>query len=257
MKLIEWLSCKDELLSFGFTEKEIEKALKDIEFTENDLTEIKGFQNEPKYMGKYELVKSGVYFNIKEYQPIDWERYRKVYGSEYRIVKQYQGLRHGEIIHQLFKNKYKWFDTFRENKIEKSKPNIDNWTKLRDIPKDFYSMTVKELVEMTEPIEITVSKSLWSIYELRNNEAEMYLTTEFGTLYVPYKAITDKNWNLIENRMITYRLSYHDPIKLSGYALNHRGRSEEQYKKDKEQDYLNSIKPLESKEAVLLKSHLN
>ena len=47
--------------------------------------------------------------------------------------------------------------------------------------------------------------------------------------------------------MKKYNLDYHDPIRLSGFALNHRGRTKEKYKIDKENDYANAIKPLESK----------
>ena len=43
---------------------------------------------------------------------------------------------------------------------------------------------------------------------------------------------------------------------LSGYALNHRNRTMEQYKIDTEKDYENMIKPLKSKEAKELEKLL-
>lgn len=257
MELIEWLSCKESLINLGFTETEIKQALIDAEIKENDLTDVKGFKHEPHYLKKYELVKSGVYFTQKEYNGC-WERDVEVYGSEYRIIGHYQGLKHGKIIFQLFKNKYNWFDIFKHEVIEKSKPRINSWTKLKDIPESFHNISVKELIEMSEPVNITVSKSSWDIYELHSDKnPEMYLKTEFGSLYVPYKAILTNDFSLITNRMKSYALDYHDPIKLSGFALNHRGRTKQEYKKDKEQDYLNMIKPLESEEALQLQKYLS
>lgn len=254
-KLSDWLTCKDELLKLEFTEEEIDKALEDIKYTIRDLTDVKEFQREPTFMKVYELVKSNVKFKIKQYQG-EWEKEVYVTGSEYRIKAEYQGLKHGNLIFQLFNNRYAYFNSFTELVIENVKPSIHNWTRLKDVPEDFYNISVKELVEMTNGKDIQVEKSLWTIYQLHRDNAEMYLKTEFGTLYVPFKAIIDKNWKIINDRMITYCLFYCDPINLSGYGLNHRGRTKEEYKLDKEKDYNNMIKPLESKEALKLKEFL-
>ena len=255
IKLSDWLTCKDTLLKLNFTEEEIEKALKDVEYNIDDLTDKKGFKTIPNYYKPNEVLKENYWFTTKKYDG-EWVKEVRVKGYEVRIKAQYQGLRHSKFLHQLLSNKYNWFNSFQEEIITKEKPlPIYEWTLLKNIPEEYKNLTVKQLLEQ-EPLEIKTLKSLWDIYELRDEKDEIYLKTEFGSLYVPYLALVDKDFSLIENRMKSYANSYHDPINLSGFALNHRGRTKEEYKQDKIHDYNKMIKPLESKEAILLKKYL-
>ena len=57
--------------------------------------------------------------------------------------------------------------------------------------------------------------------------------------------------------MIKYHNQYYDPKNLSGYGLNHRGRTKEQYAIDQKNAYKKAIKSLTSKEGLKLKSILN
>jgi len=87
----------------------------------------------------------------------------------------------------------------------------------------------------------------WEIYELSNAENyEIYMHTEYGTLYVPVKALLEGKPELIEERMKSYHKSYYNA---AGYKLNHKeGESFEEYKKRRKEEYKKALRPLESKE---------
>lgn len=236
MKLIDWLTCKDVLLSLSFTEEEITKALEDVEYSINDLTDLKCFRGTP-WVKDYELVREKVQFTTEEWNG-EWKKEIKVIGNEYRIKAQYQGIKHGKLIFQLFKNRYDWFDTFTKDVVENIKPVIDRWTKVKDVPEEYRTMTIQELIELEPPKDIIVKKSLWNIYQIYNDKnPEMYLETEFGSLYVPYKAILNNDFKLIKNRMETYFKSYYNTP-------------------DRQEYYNKAIKALKSKEAKQLKKYL-
>ena len=76
---------------------------------------------------------------------------------------------------------------------------------------------------------------LWSTY-WKDCQGKIYLNTEFGSLYIPFDAIKNNDFSLIEERMTDY---------FSWYYGNNENES-----------YLNAIKPLESKEAIFLKELL-
>ena len=63
IKLSDWLTCKDALINLGFTEDEIEKALVDIEYTIDILTDRKAFEQEPKYHNPRLLLNPRTTFN--------------------------------------------------------------------------------------------------------------------------------------------------------------------------------------------------
>lgn len=250
----EWLKCYDILISFGFTKEEINKAIDEAELKLSSLTDTSGYENIDMFKHlkvTYDIIRNSYYFTKKVYNG-EWEKEVKTHGYEIRTPSTYQGLRHGDIIFNLLKNKFSWFDDDIFNlftKVEQNKFNLDS--KVKDFYHDYSNFTVKEIIELRDNPKV-VKKSLWSIYELHNDSDEIYLKTEFGSLYVPYKALLKYDKKIIVERMKKYNLDYHDPIRLSGFALNHRGRTKEQYKIDKENDYANAIKPLESKEAKYL-----
>lgn len=271
IKLCQWLKPYDKLKSWGFTDDELDKAITDSGNKLSTITEEEGLEsNNLRYLKNthYEILKESHNFNKIIYiviQGISCEGWKPVHGYLIRKQAQYQGLKHSEILFYLFKNKYEWFDTFYKNKNYQKK-ELDEYFDtigrfdINKLPEKYHNLTISEILKLkNDSKSITKQESAWSIYELHsgdNSNDEMYLTTEFGSLYVPYKAIIDSNFSLIKDRLNSYALSYHDPIKLSGYALNHRGRSKEEFKADTEKDYNNMIKPLESKEALLLKKYL-
>lgn len=256
---IDYLKCRKYLNNLGISDKEINKALDQLDYTKESLTDTEGYSNEShKPHGVHEFYKTGT-IHYKEYLH-GYEKSCTRTGSIYRIPAQYQGLKHGEIIFQILKNRFDWFDTFlKDKKYKESAIELDYLGRidLSKLTEEQKELLVNEIIELSKKKDLVKKETAWSLYEMHSEKYEMYLTTEFGSLYVPVGALLNKNFSLIEQRMKSYGLSYHDPINLSGYALNHRGRTEEQYKKDKQQDFLKMIKPLESKEAQLLKSYLS
>jgi hypothetical protein len=254
---IDFLKCREELNELGITDKEINKALDDLGFTTRDLTNETGYKQEPTYIKKKNFLRNGN-VHCKDYKGAYVKEYT-VTGPIYQVSAQYQGLKHGDIIFKLLCNRYSWFDDFKVKKNyqeSETESYFDSIGRLStgSMSKEHLNMTVAELIALREGKKITKDKSAWDLYEMYGSrDYEMYLTTETGSLYVSLKAIIDKDWSVIDKRMKTYGMSYHDPKNLSGYALNHRGRSKEEYKKDKEEDYKKMIAPLKSKTAKLLK----
>lgn len=256
--LCKWLKCYDSLKEFGFTDAKINKAIEKAGLNLNLLTDRKGYENLNIFSfwkTPYSIVNENYFFNKKVFKGV-WEKVVRVNGYEVRVPSQYQGLNHGKIIYNLLKDRFSWFedDIFFIEKVEKLNIFPDDYSRLKDIPKEFQKYSVKDLLS-GKIKKTTIKKSKWDIYELcnyKNHTDEIYLSTEHGSLYIPYTAIFEGNSQIIIDRMESYALSYHDPIKLSGFALNGNGRTKEEYKKDKEQDYLKMILPLKSKEAKYL-----
>lgn len=259
-EIIDYLTCRNALNEIGFSDDEIRKALQDLEMSKKDLCDEKAFEHGKPYHRVYEYIRRGI-GHFKKYQ----SEYIKEYTANadiYLVPAQYQGLRHGKIIRQLLNNRYDWFDTFLKDKSYKESEtgeyfNSIGWLDVNSLPDKYKEMTVNQIIELSKEKNLVKKESAWSLYEMYGSkDYEIYLTTSKGSLYVPIKALIDKDWFLIEQRMKSYAISYHDPINLSGFALNHRGRTKEEYKKDKEADYNNTIAPLESPEALKLKEHL-
>lgn len=117
MKLIEWLSCKEELKKV-FTTKEIEEAIKTSGLTLKDLTTIENFAYEP--FGKKEIIAEYHRGQIKvcktikidgEYVSMEGQKNADV--RTYRIIDHYQGLRHEKLIRALLEKRFKWFKNFK------------------------------------------------------------------------------------------------------------------------------------------------
>lgn len=256
---IDYLKCRKELNNLGIEDREINNALNSLNIEKRQLCdEIAVRDGQRCFYNPCEFTKRSV-GHFKTYMG-EYVKEFTENADHYLIPAQYQGLKHGEIIFKILCNKFNWFDSFIKDKSYKeSVIDLDFLSRL-DISKlteDQKNLTVNELIELTKKEKIIKKESAWGLYEMYSENYEMYLTTEFGSLYVPIKALLNKDFSLIKSRMTKYAASYHDPINLSGYALNHRGRSKEEYKKDKEQDYNNMIKPLKSKEAKLLKKYLS
>lgn len=260
-EIIDYLKCKKALNNIGITDKEITKAFEQLQISRNDLCEEYAIERPGRkpVNSVHEFLKVGI-GHFEKYQGEYVKKYTAT-ADIYLIPSQYQGLRHGKIIEKILNNRFKWFNTFLKDKCyqeSETERYFDTIGRLdvNRLPEKYKNMTVAELVSLRDGIKSTKKESAWSLYEMYNENYEIYLTTEFGTLYVPIKALLDKDFNLIKKRMISYALSYHDPKHLSGFALNNRGRTMEQYAIDKKIDYENMIKPLKSKEAKMLKKLL-
>lgn len=257
ISLIEWFNGTPELLKLGFTENEIQKAILDSGNDINSLTEIKGFQSFPSYFKRAEISQeSGYKYFVEEYDRTG-QYSRNVWktGIGVRVPAQYQGLKHGDILFSLLSNKFEWFTSFSKTESKTEKISLASLP-INEIPEEYYNLTALELKHKYIDNPITKNKSLWTLYEVRNNP-EIYLETSAGSLYVPISALINHNFHEIEERMISYATSYHDPINLSGFALNHRGRSKEEYREDKINDYNKMIAPLATPEAIKLKKYLS
>ena len=255
ISLVEWFNGTPELLKLGFTEQEIEKAILDSGNDINSLTDIEGFSQFPSYHKRAELVDSNYWYTKTNYVNQGGKQYEnreRVRGIGVRVPAHYQGLRHDKILFALFSAKWSWFDSFRKKEECEIKKYLSDLP-ISQIPDQFKDLTPAEL-RREYLIEKQVNEcTKWSIYELRN-DGEMYLTTQNGSLYVPIAALVEKDFSIIEKRMTEYHASYYNA---SGYGLNHRGRTQEEYKKDQQEAYYKAMSALTSPEALQLKEYLS
>ena len=260
LTVLDFLRCRTELNKIGFSDKEILKSLSDLEITKRDLTDEKAFENGTPYCNTYEFSRKGV-GHFKQYKGNFVREYTKN-ADFYFIPAQYQGLKHGKIIEKLLSNRFDWFNSFMKDKSYKESETgefFDSIGRLNvnSLSEHYKNMTVQQLLDLNREKNLTKKVSAWDLYEMHEaKNYEIYLTTSKGSLYVPITSIMNGDFSEIEKRMLSYANSYHDPKKLSGYALNHRGRTKEEYKKDKEADFLKMIEPLKSVEAIQLKEFL-
>jgi len=255
---IDYLKCKKYLNNLGISDDKINKALDDLGMEKKDLCDeiaIRDSQGKP-YQTPHEFTQRTTGY-FEDYKGEYIKRFTEN-ANHFFVPATYQGLKHGEIIFQILSNRYKWFDSFKtlksykESEVEKYFDSL-NRIDTESLPDKLKHKTIFELEEMRKEKKKYFEKSAWDLYEMKSENYEIYLNTEHGTLYVPLKAIINKDFLLIVERMISYSLSYNDPENLSGFALNHRGRTKEEYKRDKQKDHENMIKPLVSKEAEKLK----
>lgn len=253
---IDFLKCRIYLNELGITDNEINKALDELNISKKDLCDEKAFERPAcniDYIKIKEFLRIGT-GHFKKYQG----EYVKEYTANadiYLIPSQYQGLKHGKIIFQILTNRYPFMTQFLIDKnYKEAEIEVDTIGRLdlKNLDEKYNNLTIKEVRKLVAKKDVIKKKSAWDLYEMRSIDYELYLITEFGSLYVPIKSLINKDFNLIKNRMIKYSLSYHDPKNLSGFALNHRGRTKEQYAIDKQIDYDNMIKPLKSKEAKII-----
>lgn len=247
-------------LELGFSEEEIKEASERCSLKDSDVSEIKGFKDEstPQHFYKvHQFVKESHTYHERQYCSNGRELAdsKTVSGIGVRVPSDYQGSVTNNMLTQLFKKRHDWFDSFLINKNYTEKPLDYALTRgmlmLENLTEEHKALTGFELLELSKvKTEIQGTKSAWSIYNLD----EMYLSTELGSLYVPVKAIIESDFSIIENRMKTHSKSWYKPGTLAGFTLNHRGRSEEEYMKDKQAEYDKNLSILTSNEALLLKT---
>ena len=248
---IDYLKCRKALNQLGFTDKEIRAALIAANLDVDDITDKNGFEKFPHWLPVGEIITDRHSFQVKRYKG---SYYKKEYTTGWliRVPAHYQGLRHEKLLRALLEARFPWFESFTIIKKEEKKNDLfyKSIRSINDIPKEYDSMSVAELKQLLTSTEsVDKVKSRWSLYEMHDEKYEIYLNTEFGTLYVPLKALLAGDVKAIKDRMTSYAMSYHDPKNLSGFSLNHRGRSREHYQADKWEDYNKMVAPIESKEA--------
>jgi hypothetical protein len=264
--LTDWFTGTETLVTLGFTIPEIEAAIIKSGNSKETLTETKGFENYPTYLKTFEVVRENYTFKTKKYNG-EWEKEVTVMGWEIRVKAQYQSLRHSEILFCLFCNKWDWFNKLTFTKECEVKTRLSELP-ISEIPKEFQHLTANELRS-----EYLIKKELencsrWDIYNCESQHFEIYLKTgndkgsdglfksSFISLYVPVEALVKSDFSIIEERMKNYWGSYYK-TDLSGYALNHRGRTEEQYIIDQQAAQNEHLSALESEEAQQLKKYLS
>lgn len=254
LTVLDYFTPTKKLLELGFTKDEILTAINKSGNTVQSLTDETPFPSEPTYFKTYEVVKDRHRYKAKEYNG-NWEREVEKTGVLCRVPARYQGLRHGEILRHLFTEKWPWFADFKTTVKRKAKSKIRS---IEDVPEEMRDLPVSKILEMMQQgEEVAEEKPLWDLYEFHGYEKqdyEMYLKTEFGSLYVPLQALLKSDFSIIEKRMQEYCGWYYNE---SGYGLNHRGRTFEQYKADREEEKRKALLPLVSKEAEALKKFLS
>lgn len=150
-------------------------------------------------------------------------------------------LKDGDIIQFCLLNNYPFLKEFKHKSSEKVQmlPMQTSFVMLKDIPEELRGKTVNELIEMNKPF--TIEKMVYSLtcytpHSKGMEDYELYLELKNGSLYIPYAALKNSDFSLIENRMKKY---------FSDYYRN----NPEQLKK--------SLRLLKTKEAAKLKECLS
>jgi len=168
-----WLNCTDDLMKLGFSENDINEAIIDSGNSIETLTKKKYFENEP-YYSKNKLIRKNVTFSKKKYfGNTEYYKYVQVKGNEYRIPSEYQGLKHGEIIGQLLKNRYHWFNSFKWNIYElHNLENFELYMKTSDINNIDIHLYVPIKAITTSDFSLIEKRmiSYWKWYFKDNNE---------------------------------------------------------------------------------------
>jgi len=121
--LRNWLTCIDELHALGFSDAEIDAALAKADLWLTDLTEQRIFplkhSSDLSFTEKSSITPCVVIRRGKLMQtirhPLDssYTKHDFAPGVELRVRSQYQGLKHGKLLHALLSNRFPWFGEFR------------------------------------------------------------------------------------------------------------------------------------------------
>jgi len=195
IKLTDWLTCKDQLLTY-WTEDEITEALINVGYTEKDLTDEVPFVKEPKYLKLYIKIKTPYTFSttVAHRRSSQYVKTISVTGALYRIKSRYQGLTHGKLIFSLLCKKFPWMesDIFTKNTITEQKFIVNDFTRLVNIPEEFKSLTIKELLKTkgknlyeSKILQSTQSKFKLYSYDYRD-DYQFFCDSDFGTIYLKF-----------------------------------------------------------------------
>ena len=203
----------EKALKLGFTEEEIKEASKKCNLEYSDVSEIKGFQEESHIFYKtHQFVKKSHQYHERRYcnNGEQLMNGKTVSGIGVRVPSNYQGNTTKNILMELMKNRYDWFDSFIIDKNYTEKPlsyaySIGRLT-LDKLTEEHKNLTGHQLIELANSsIEIQRAKSAWEIYDLDM----LYLSTKNGSIYVPLEAILKSDIDIVIDRMTKYFKSYH------------------------------------------------
>ncbi len=167
------------------------------------------------------------------------DEYRIDNYSSYVVTYQYASVVEGEIIRYFLEQKYPHIfchpDFFRKKRVEVDGRELP----LSEFIREYGDMTICEATRRASEfatIEREITASKFVIYATRGaDDYEIYLETASGNLYVPLRAIVERDFSLVYQRMRSY---------FSWYC------------KDKPQQLREALAPLDSPEAALLKQLL-
>ena len=213
--IVEWLTCKEYLRRY-FSDEQIKLAIERAGLTVSDLTEEKGFREYPGWMKTLEVVQENATINAVDYKG-EYKKEYKTNGWLLRVPAQYQGLKHGGIIEQLLIEKFQWFNSlpFMKKVCRAVKTEVTDFTWLKGVPEEMRHLTVAELLGMTN-ITVEAMESKWKLFEMygcsRDRDTyEIYLECNGHktSLYVPFKALMECDWQAIVDRHVKYHDEYY------------------------------------------------
>lgn len=210
--IVEWLTCKEYLRKY-FSDDQIKRAIENAGLTVEDLTEEKGYRagSFPTWMKTCEIVKENHTFDTDEYKG-EYKKRVTVNGWLIRQPNQYQRLKHGEIIEELLKERFEWFNggAFMKVVDVAVKTEVHEFTSLRNVPEELRGLTVAELLDGANR-SVSALKSKWKIFEPHRDDNDIYLecTGHETSLYVPFKALMECDWNAIVDRHVSYHSEYY------------------------------------------------
>lgn len=217
--LFEWWHSSEELVKFGFTKSEINQAFKTAKTKLSDITDDHNYT---------EANKNTAWLDSEYYEIINENTSH--YFTEIKYIK-------GE----------EWKREYTANAIQYRSRSQYN---------TFDSDILKALLNKKFSY---FSMFKWDIYQMSAEAAnwEIYLKTEFGSVYVPVMALLKNNVGKIINRMESYHNDYRNHRDPKATKHNHKKDEHPQHcPLCQQRFYDESMKPLQSKEFAALKKEL-
>lgn len=236
---LKFLPSYFKFVGCGFTDEDILKAMSQIRMTKEDIVCVKEVEQLSTYY-PYVVLKDNHSFTVeKKIWNNKLGRYEKIATKVigYKIETPYNLIIETKLIHKLFSNRYNWFNNNIFTRVVEKKFKTTDYLRLKDIPDELEDWKVSELISQDE-ISYFTKESKFKTYrgEEIYLETDIELNGHFQCLYIPIKAILNKDWSLIEKRHTDYHKEY--------------------YKKNPE-SLIIALSVLESPESLKLKTILN
>jgi len=189
--LSKWLNNIKSLKDLGFTDREIDKAINDLNINLSDLTEVVNKKNIGNII--HEVIQENVIISEK-YINKEWF---KVYGTKIRCSKTFQNV--NEILLTLLNNRINWFHLFTKRIKKKFASCYCSFKSINEIPIELRNKTMKEVFNIiNNDLEVDCIESLFKTYvtSYNNNNLEIYLETELGkSAYIDLISLLNNNWD--------------------------------------------------------------
>ena len=160
-------------------------------------------------------------------------RYNNVIKSYYKYTSHEFSLitRGQELLTKLIVEKFPYLSEFKGVKKVLFDPFefVNKHTRLQDIPNEFRTYTVNELIEMVGVQEKEIEVNLCQCYTNNLSDFDKYefylncpeIINQYGnveSLYIPYRALTNNDFSMIYNRTKSSLENYHKLV--SSYRLS-------------------------------------